>query len=659
MENGNPMLSVSSALMRAVDKQDAQLITAIIPHCSHHQVNSALQLCLAHRENMEALSVILRAHPSQQTIDDAFLDCAWAGVFPKTLHVLGLHISSALSNELYRILNAAKKNGNKSFYFPSFLEEDRHKEIFSRLLPQRLAQKKKSLLQNHTWINELFEAEVACDHRMIIADLLTLPVGYPRPSTSTIANAFVFAVSRGNFSLARMMIQYEEAPMNQPRDLFLNQYGIDFAFQELLEMQDLQGVAFVLSQVPLRPDQALIESAYLRFCNDIYLTNLVNERLQEANGRLRGAPRRNWTHYWREYFDRFRQLLSISVSSELTEREKRRRERQNVLRQINRPAITEIHSFSSATVSTSANADSNLPIPPSNDFESGNDVGQPIPPRAVNLERKGLLDAVNDFISKKLGLLSLPSHSNYELDLENSHRVSEPTSRGTLPSIADVEADIIARIERLFPSAREREDAIQKLTQGIDNRSQNTLIRVWYFLHQNCPEKIDTWLNGFLGESVMMHSCNPGVAERVVTGLRGIEDPELDAIFAQAEGPFLARMFLNNAFNFALASTSTYSTTINREIELQSKRAKALAEYLVFQRGINLASSMEDIKLGIQSFAEAGVEGCNARLTAFQSTIDVVVDLAVDMYDECVKPFVTETLMHCRLPSGESASTAL
>ncbi len=65
------------------------------------------------------------------------------------------------------------------------------------------------------------------------------------------------------------------------------------------------------------------------------------------------------------------------------------------------------------------------------------------------------------------------------------------------------------------------------------------------FLQKFHSDKLDLWLDGFLGESIKANSCNKGIKERVATGMRNI-DPELDELFAQAEGPALVNKFMGN-----------------------------------------------------------------------------------------------------------------
>lgn len=716
-------------LLVAVEEQDPSLVREIIPTSPHRDINLALRLCIAHRESIDTLRLILQSGPAQTLIDEEFLRIAWSGVFPKTVQAMLPFISPYLQRDLYRIQAQAKREGDKSFYFPSFIEEDRYKEIFSKLLPQRMAQRKKSLIQNQLWINDLFLCEVLCDHRLIVAELLSLKAGYPRPCPMTLAQALVLLLSRDHYHLASLLIEYEEGPVEDRTDLQINQFGADYAFNEMLDTQDLAGLQFLLSRVAIRPDQTLIDAAYRQFADRIYVNRLVRDRLR---GLRYKTPQLlgKWTRYWTRYFGQFEELLRRHVPPDVIEAVREQQRRQQLRQQRRNVLIgmgTDIHAFSASriTMPGEGNADGDggegtamaLDDVDDGDWEDvGGDVdavgadaaadgggadgavvqeeppeeGGPVPapvaqaPAVRNAPpaRKQLIDVVSDFIARKLQLPPLTRDGHPARRFREVPAAAAAATGATvtgavdaaagdavatvLPSIVDVEEDITRRINRLFPSPRDRADAIQKLTSGIDHMSQQLLVRVWFYLHERNVAWLDTWLHGFLGEAVAVNSCSPGVAERIVTGLRGLGDTELDAIFAQAEGPLLARMFLNNAFNFALANTMLPPTmhtarslaNESRDVALQRRRAMDLATFLVETGGITTTSSMEQVTAALRRYAEDGVRGFHVNPTQFAQLIEVVVELAVDSYDDCLRSFVEAQLAQRVEPVAAGNSSA-
>lgn len=119
-------MSVFQLFLTAVEEQNVTWLESII--YSHkfldEEVNTAFKLCVGHREKLECLKMILEMAPSTDLVDRTIVDYAWKGIFPKTTKVLLPYVSSSLSKDIYKILKAARREGDKSFYFPSFIEEE-------------------------------------------------------------------------------------------------------------------------------------------------------------------------------------------------------------------------------------------------------------------------------------------------------------------------------------------------------------------------------------------------------------------------------------------------------------------------------------------------------------------------------------------------------
>jgi hypothetical protein len=73
-----------------------------------------------------------------------------------------------------------------------------------------------------------------------------------------------------------------------------------------------------------------------------------------------------------------------------------------------------------------------------------------------------------------------------------------------------------------------------------------------------------------------------------------------------------------------------------------------LAAYLVDIGGITSTSSMEQVTAALRRYAEDGVRGFHVNPTHFGRVIDVVVELAGDSYEDCLRAFVEARLTQQR-----------
>ena len=183
-----------------------------------------------------------------------------------------------------------------------------------------------------------------------------------------------------------------------------------------------------------------------------------------------------------------------------------------------------------------------------------------------------------------------------------------------------------------------------------------------------------------------LHSCNPGAMMRIVTGLRGVEDPELSELFRRAEGPNLARIFLRNTFNIyhekpnlipqyiemltskddlsEVSESAAGQEAISVDhaddagdqlvaegrvpehesvaLDPAAKRAFKLAQLLV-DRGITLTSPVEAVSDVLTLFASESVEGYGVELdehSAFRDEIRMCVMSVMDCYEDALLPYV-------------------
>ena len=179
-----------------------------------------------------------------------------------------------------------------------------------------------------------------------------------------------------------------------------------------------------------------------------------------------------------------------------------------------RGAAFEVHDFADARVQTSGVATSS----------SASSAAASNPPGAPK-EMK-LIDAVFENIESRLNGIKLISYTN-------------------------VRNIIDAAINSIIPPDQQdlaKQAAVYHLRS--DGAYEKDLCLVVSFIQKFHSDKMQLWIGGFVTESIQAYqnsrnptSCTKGIRERVATGLRGI-DPELDKLFAQAEGPMLFKNWL-------------------------------------------------------------------------------------------------------------------
>ena len=166
------------------------------------------------------------------------------------------------------------------------------------------------------------------------------------------------------------------------------------------------------------------------------------------------------------------------------------------------------------------------------------------------------------------------------------------------------------------------------------NKEAATLIAVTLkFLESFSKEAMQIWIIGFIGEAAAEGSCHPGALERILTGLRGIGDSELDAIFSQVESPKLCTMYLSTNFNIFSGSESRKQTN-----------CAALARELVDRNVDVSAEEMEKLVVDTLTLYGRGIaSNYGVDTDAFRPTIRAIVETVGDSYD-VLKPFVVTEL---------------
>jgi len=131
-------------------------------------------------------------------------------------------------------------------------------------------------------------------------------------------------------------------------------------------------------------------------------------------------------------------------------------------------------------------------------------------------------------------------------------------------------------------------------------------------------------------------------------GLRGIGDPELDHLFAQAEGPHLARIFLISHFNILHAQVPVIGAAASHapadEVDRATTNARTLARELV-KRSISPHSSDEAVFSALKSYAFEEISKFSVPLNDFLPEIEAVCEAVSESYEFVLKLFVADLLL--------------
>lgn len=128
-----------------------------------------------------------------------------------------------------------------------------------------------------------------------------------------------------------------------------------------------------------------------------------------------------------------------------------------------------------------------------------------------------------------------------------------------------------------------------------------------------------------------------GALERVVTGLRGVGDSQLDAIFAQAEAPHLANIFLTGTFNIFGNSRD------NRSATRASSNARSLARALV-QRGAVLESTPVTLTQLLREYAMDHIASLGENPAGYMDRINAVTEAVMDSFETHLQSHFEEAI---------------
>jgi hypothetical protein len=403
-----------------------------------------------------------------------------------------------------------------------------------------------------------------CNNRYIVKQFLYR--GHPHsPSQITIDSLLYHTVDAGNYTLAEIICE------DHPDYRRVHQQGINDAFLLCVQEEYLGAVEWLLyNTANIRPSIDFIVQGY----RELMITNFHETELLQFDFRKILAPQR-WKAYYssqiRKIMEEKRQELEertriiALIKPYITDEEflaavdteiRRLTDRAAARRRIANGTFgghfleAEIHSYSGSLVNDPARQEGN----------TSDLMGQIDPVEAIAQQLNNNNNDDDDGQEMEEG------GENIEGNEEN---VPVPAPRGrmdihgrrTVQNVVKdhlekrVEAfyrdmtqdDVLLELDRLIHTylpSTQHEAAIHRLGEILNQHSLRNFSITLQFLHNFHPDSLGIWINGFMGEVIAVHSCTPGAMERIVTGLRGINDPELNRIFGSVEGKQLFRIFL-------------------------------------------------------------------------------------------------------------------
>ena len=161
-----------------------------------------------------------------------------------------------------------------------------------------------------------------------------------------------------------------------------------------------------------------------------------------------------------------------------------------------------------------------------------------------------------------------------------------------------------------------------------NSASDKEALRYAYsFVKKFYPTYLKAWLQSFAGESLEAYvgrnnptSCIKGVKERIITGLRVLNDPELTSLFSQAEGPLLVNKFMSDKMN-----------------PTKPENAERIAVSLK-NLGVNTTTLEPEVRKKIIEYLQQEVINRNVDPKTQSKLIETVALTLIDFYDTIIKP---------------------
>lgn len=620
-----------SKLWLTLDSQDPKALCSLVDAATVvftvSECNDCFALAVAH-EDLDSLRILLnsRFRPSHGVLQRVFADLVQEGTRPMLTASIQEQVSPVVTAEYHRHRQSARENNDthgSNMYLVDDLEHDVLSHFKSKMLfysdtvltrsdIRNRGRHIKETLRHQAWMNEMLLEAGRRSHKLLLCHLLQTRSTL-RPSQNAINLAFRESLERDQHTVSMILGAWgDHSSVAVFQWGCVDQAGYDDAFENASDMDDIDSLKFLLNgRLGFRPTQALIDFVYQDREERSYMESMSKQTQSMAPGG-RGVEPSFEAHRSKMIGE----LLAIHASKEclmtVFEMKKQMRQTSDVIHRRNgmfrQNRGIDIHDYAGARVQGF----------------SRNQVN-PTDRQTRNQSRRGpsLNQTVINHVENRLNAIGV---FNIEYD------------------ISSMTSALTELIMRTFTDESEQGKAMDIVGAVLNNESLRVFSHTLTFLKhlsRTSPEQeevnlVDIWMHGFLSESIVMRSCNPGALDRVVTGLRGIGDPELDAIFGQAEGPHLARAFLKGTMNIFPPADNIV------EQQQASRNARNLAAALVGEYSVTDETPQSDVMNKIKLYASDSIAKYGVNIAEYEADIVAIAEMIVDNYETYLQPYIIE-----------------
>jgi hypothetical protein len=630
------------------EDMDSRIVSACAFSENHEVLNllsqkpswNALLQCFHMALALENVELIMRLLPSLNSLTpngkrglylNLFKEYATEGSKPEIINALQQLLRPTDLAEQHRLREALRKQGKlqaDSFYLVDDVELFQLKEIKLKLSRHQVSgsgspsssrrERWFNTLKQQNWINDCFLNVSQGDRRLLVSYLVNLPRESSLcPSQSTVNAAFGRCCESGLIGMAGILV----AGVNQA------------GFDEAVVIADAEKQPHILTwllsgRLGFAPSEYVVDDLYQeRLRQLLHRADAMEQHARPRSRRARGQPSDS-SENMAEANECFR-MLGVWVAPAVREgaeqalqlrrdEAKRARLRGAAARTFHIDRGADIHDYSASAIQPGIpSAAEPAELEPQNQFPRMQQRPRRGGRGPGGGTRSGLNEAVLDHIYTRVPVSLY--RQRYESTEAVIHRLGELVDTHIPPAHHSSAMRIIG-----------------DLLNEESSRMFGFIIAFLEILREDdaeaTHEALGAWIQGFLTESIQMHSCNPGAMERAVTGLRGVGDSQLDAIFSQAEGPRLVNLFLRGSFNIF-------------DEENARRNGPRLAQELV-SRNATAATTSNEILQMLTAYATEQVATFGVDPNEHLEEIRVIMEMLSDNYDTHLKSYVLTEINH-------------
>lgn len=561
------------------------------------QIDDSLKLVIETNNNnsLEITEMLLKSKPSNEVVDKLFSDSVYDGTNPELTYLLQKYCSIQMITYFHRY-NQTTKN---KLYVVGPIEEDNLKTLEKR----KEFKEDKTIIErmkNQRKINDLFYDAYFNNNRLTAYRMLDLK-RKKIPSQYTVNLVFSKCLYKSNYGFAEMLSK------NNNNILTVDDDGINTAFENVINTLDIESIEwFFNNQHNIRPSQEYIEKVYFDFGIKKYQNNHslydFRERMTYLERQRVFKEMQKTQKQMEETLNTLNKYMPEEVINRLTDHIKKEQERQyRINRTFSQFHATEIHGYSQMVVK--------------DDDEEKNE----------NEENQDHLDN-NDIINNENNAIPESIHQRRTLNNAILECITEKIKQFKMLSEDEVLQKMTIIIKKYLP-ANKHESSFKKIENLLNKESLNQFGSAILFLEKFHNDYTEAWIKGFMGESIDQHSCDAGVLERIVTGLRGINDKELNKIFSKAEAPQLLRVFLREGMNI-----------FSNDIVAKSNVERILQ--VLVSKGLTKTTKQDKAKEYLENYIKETMKTFGLNPEEHMREADPIIDIIMDCYDTHLLPFI-------------------